>query len=121
MSVGLEAVDDLSDYSSVVIEDPSLSLLPRRLIGAMLVVDSGQRVGTMGSPDQKRQPWLPWPPPGLISQASHSAFLVKHHMWVDNPSVGAPGGLVLAHLVAAVREESERTGSWNVVDEEVGS
>jgi hypothetical protein len=77
----------------------------------------------MGSPDLRRQPWLPWPPPGLIFRASHNAFLVaEHHMEVDNPSVDAPpGDLVLAHLVVAVTEGSVKTGSCYVVGVEAGS
>jgi hypothetical protein len=77
----------------------------------------------MGSPDQRRQPWLPWPPPALIFRASHNAFLVaERHMVVDNPSVDAPpGDLVLAHLVVAVREGSAKTGSCYVVGVEAGS
>jgi hypothetical protein len=77
----------------------------------------------MGSLDQRRQPWLPWPPPVLIFRASHNAFLVaEHHMAVDNPSVDVPpGDLVLAHLVVAVMEGSAKTGSWCVVGVEADS
>ncbi len=76
----------------------------------------------MRSPDQRRQPWLPWPPPGLIFRASHNAFLVGElHKAVDNSSVDAPpDDLVLAHLVA-VMEGSAKTGSCYVVGVEVGS
>jgi hypothetical protein len=77
----------------------------------------------MGSPDQRRQLWLPWPRPALIFQASHNAFLVvEHHMAVDNPSVDAPpDDLVIAHLVVAVMEGLAKTGSCHVVGGEAGS
>ena len=76
----------------------------------------------MDNLDQRRQPWLPGPPPALIFRASHSAFLVVgHHMVVDNPSVDAPlDGLVLARLVVAVKEGSAKTGSYCVAGVEAG-
>ena len=77
----------------------------------------------MGSPDQRQQPWLPWPPPVSIFRASHNASLApEHHMAVDNPSVDAhPDDPVPAHLVVAVMEGSAKTGSCHVVGVEAGS
>jgi hypothetical protein len=76
----------------------------------------------MNSLDPRRQPWLPWPPPESIFLASHNAFLVvEHHMMVDKSSVDEPpDDLVLAHLVVAATEVSEKTGSCYVVGVEVG-
>lgn len=77
----------------------------------------------MSSLDQRRQPWLPWPPLALIFRASHNAFLVaEHRMVVDNPSVDVPpGDLVLVHLVVVVMEGSAKIGSGYVVGVEAGS